>query len=477
MNKAAMERVSGAKALHFLSVAEAGRLVEMRALSPIDLVEAFLARIDAVDGQIHSYITVLAERARSAAKKAHAEIAAGRWKGPLHGIPFAVKDNYHVTGVPTTGGSRLMPGYIADDTSTIVGKLEQAGAILLGKLNTWEYGTGNGQVYHDLPYEVARNPWDLRRFTGGSSTGAGASVAAGTAMFALGSDTGGSIRLPAAACGLQGFKATYGLVSRAGCIPNCWSLDHTGPLCWTVEDSAIVLQAIAGYDKRDPSSAAVDLPDYRQSLQQGVKGLVVGVVRDLGPEGSALDAVNATAIDHAAKVLEGLGAIIRDVKLPAPLTHYRQSSWIINWSESLSIHEQDFMERNHLMGQALREKMMSGFTVRAVDYIAALRLRKSLAKATDALVRSCDVLLIANAFHIAPRFDEPDTVLLFTTETASSVFNITGHPALSLCTGFDPGGVPLNAQIVGRYFDEATVLKVAQAYESATPWRDRRPTL
>jgi aspartyl-tRNA(Asn)/glutamyl-tRNA(Gln) amidotransferase subunit A len=162
--------------------------------------------------------------------------------------------------------------------------------------------------------------------------------------------------------------------------------------------------------------------------------------------------------------------------LPAPLTHYRQTSWIINWSESLSIHEQDFMERNHLMGQALREKMMSGFTVRAVDYIAALRLRKSLAKATDALVRSCDALLIANAFHVAPRFDEPDTVPLFTTETASAVFNITGHPALSICTGFE-GGVPLNAQIVGRYFDEATVLRVAQAYESATPWRDRRPSL
>ena len=477
MNKPATAQHGDAKALHFLSVAEASRLIAARALSPIELVEAFLARIEAVDGQIHSYITVLAERARAAAKQAHVEIAAGRLKGPLHGIPFAVKDNYHVAGVRTTGGSRLMPDFIAADTSTIVRRLEEAGAILLGKLNTWEYGTGNGRVYHDLPYEVARNPWDLARFTGGSSTGAGASVAAGTAMFALGSDTGGSIRLPAAACGLQGFKATYGLVSRAGCIPNCWSLDHTGPLCWTVEDCAIVLQAIAGHDKRDPSSAPVTPPDYRQFLHQGVKGLVVGVIRDLGPEGAALDPANAVAIDAAANRLESLGAIIRDVILPAPLTHYRQTSWIINWSESLSIHEQDFMQRSHLMGQALREKMMSGFMVKAVDYIAALRLRKSLAKATDALVHSCDALLIANAFHVAPRFDEPDTVPLFTTETASSVFNITGHPALSICTGFDDGGVPLNAQIVGRYFDEATVLRVAQAYESATPWRDRRPNL
>jgi len=477
MNKLARGRDFDIGALHFASITDASRLIQTGALSSIELVEAFLARIDAVDGQLHSYITVLAEPARAAAKLADAEIKAGRWKGPLHGIPFAVKDNYHVTGVPTTGGSRLMADYIADDTSTIVGRLAQAGAILLGKLNTWEYGTGNGHVYHDLPYEVARNPWDLQRFTGGSSTGAGASVASGTAMFALGSDTGGSIRLPAAACGLQGFKATFGRVSRAGCIPNCWSLDHTGALCWTIEDSAIVLQTIAGYDSRDPSSSRTEVPDYRQSLHRGVTGLVIGVVSDFGPEGSALDAANAAAIEQAAKVLEGLGAIIREVTLPAPLTQYRDAARIINWAESFSIHEQDFLARNHLMGQALREKMMSGFMVRAVDYIAALRLRKSLAKATDALVRSCDALLLANAFHVAPRFDEPDSVQLFTSETASSVFNITGHPALSICTGFDGGGLPLNAQIVGRYFDETTVLKVAQAFESATPWRDRRPDI
>ena len=331
MNQATPPKSLVGKELHFLSVAEASRLIASRALSPVDLVEAFLARIEAVDGRIKSYITVLADRARAAARQAEAEIAAGKLRGPLHGIPFAVKDNYHLKGVRTTGGSRLMPDYVADTTSTIVARLEDAGAILLGKLNTWEYGTGNGGVYHDLPYEVARNPWDLECFTGGSSTGAGASVAAGTAMFALGSDTGGSIRLPAAACGLQGFKASFGLVSRAGCIPNCWSLDHTGPLTWTVEDSAIVLQAIAGYDKRDPSSAKVEIPDYRQSLHTGVKGLVIGVVRDLGPEGAALDASNAAAIEEMTKVLEVLGGVIKEVKLPASLTDYRQALRVINW--------------------------------------------------------------------------------------------------------------------------------------------------
>lgn len=463
--------------LHFLSVTEASRLIGSGALSPVVLVDAFLARIEALDAILKSYITVTAERARAAALVAEAEIKAGRWKGSLHGIPFAVKDNYYVDGIRTTGGSRLMLDHVSTTTATAVARLEAAGAILLGKLNTWEYGTGNGGVYHDLPFEVARNPWDLARFTGGSSTGAGASVAAGTAMFALGSDTGGSIRLPAAACGLQGLKATFGRVSRAHCLPNCWTLDHTGPLTWTVEDSAIVMQAIAGYDPADPSSADMPVPDYRKALHAGVKGLVIGFVRDLGPGGEALDPANATALDDAARLFEAQGAIIREVKLPAPLAHYRSVTKVINWAESYSIHEADFLERSALMGQALREKMMSGFTVRAADYLAATRLRRTLTEATDALVRSCDALLIAGAFHVAPRFDEPDTVPLFTADTATTVFNVTGHPAISVCTGFDQGGVPLNAQIVGRFFDEETVLRVAQAYESGTPWRQRRPAL
>ncbi|WP_084539666.1 amidase [Azorhizobium doebereinerae] len=477
MPSTAAEVSGAATPLHFLTVSEASRLIGSGRLSPVTLVEAFLARIDALDARLHSYITVTRERALTVAQAAEREIAAGRWKGPLHGIPFAVKDNYHVAGIPTTGGSRLMLDHVPSCTATAVARLEAAGAILLGKLNTWEYGTGNGGVYHDLPFPVARNPWDLECFTGGSSTGAGASVAAGTAMFALGSDTGGSIRLPAAACGLLGFKATFGRVSRAHCLPNCWTLDHTGPLTWTVEDNAIVMQAIAGHDPDDPSSADVPTPDYRKALHAGVKGLVVGFVRDLGPEGAALDAANAQALEDAARVLEQQGAIIREVTLPAPLAHYRTVTKVINWAESYSIHERDFLERSALMGQALREKMMSGFTVRAADYLAATRLRRTLVAATDALVRSCDALLIAGAFHVAPRFDAPDTVAPFTADTATTVFNVTGHPALTVCTGYDAGGLPLNAQIVGRFFDEATVLRVAQAYEAATPWRARRPAL
>ena len=472
MNKTAMTQQGDAKALHFLNVAQASRLIAMRALSPIELVEAFLARIDAVDGRIHSYITVLAERARAAAKKAHAEIAAGRWKGPLHGIPFAVKDNYHVAGVRTTGGSRLMPDYVADDTSTIVRRLEQAGAILLGKLNTWEYGTGNARVY--------RPSYGLRATPGISS--ALPRLLHGRRRFGCGrhgdvragSNTGGSIRLPAAhaAC-----KASRRLRSRqprrlhpsAGrsIIP----VRCAGRL--RMRDRAA---GDRGYDERDPSSAQVVPPDYRQLLHQGVKGLVIGVVRDLGPE--ARRSIRPMHRDRRGGEYAQKPWCHHSRRQTAGAAHTLPSDLLDHQLVGIALDPRTgFHGAQPFDGTGTGEKMMSGFMVKAVDYLAALRLRKSLAKTTDALVRSCDSLLIANAFHVAPRFDEPDTVPLFTTETASSVFNITGHPALSICTGFDQGGMPLNAQIVGRYFDEATVLRVAQAYECATPWRNRRPNL
>jgi len=302
-------------------------------------------------------------------------------------------------------------------------------------------------------------------------------VAAGTAMFALGSDTGGSIRIPAAACGLQGLKPTYGRVSRAHCIPNCWTLDHNGPLTWTVEDSAIVMQAIAGYDPDDPSSSSASVPDFQKGLHAGVRGLVIGVITDFGPGAPVPDAPIAAALEQAVRVLESQGAIIREVKLPVPLADYWNTTRLINWSECYSMHEADFLERSHLIGRALREKLMTGFSVRAADYLAAMRLRGKLIASTDAVIRGCDALLLPGTFHVAPRYDEPETLIPFTQDTAMVPFNLTGHPAMVICTGHDSRGLPLNAQIVGNHFCEATVLRVARAYESATPWRERRPEL
>lgn len=462
--------------LHHLTIAQAGGSIARRELSPVDLVEGLLDRIGAVDGRVHGYITVTAARARASAAEAEREIAAGRLRGPLHGIPFAVKDNYHVAGIRTTAASRLMLDHVPAVTATAIARLEAAGAILLGKLNTWELGTGSGAVKDDLPFPIARNPWDLERLTGGSSTGPAASVAAGTATFALGSDTGGSIRLPAAACGLVGLKPTYGLVSRAGCLPNCWSLDHNGPLTWTVEDAAIVLEAIAGFDRADPSSVQAPRSAYRANLDAGISGLTLGIVRDFGCEGEAWDPAQASAFDETIRVLRDLGAEIREVRLPAALTAYSHVMRIINWAETFSAHEQDFLERRHLMGESLRDKMMCGFLLRAADYIAALRHRRLLAGMTDDLIGTCDALVLPGAFHVAPPSSDPVAVPAYTADHACSVFNLTGHPAMVVCTGFD-GGLPLNAQIAGRAFGEETILRVAHAYERATAWRALRPVL
>jgi aspartyl-tRNA(Asn)/glutamyl-tRNA(Gln) amidotransferase subunit A len=463
--------------LFHLTVSQASRMIQRRELSPVELVDAFLDRISAVDDKVRSYLLVTADRAREQALQAQRDIAAGRYLGPLHGIPYAVKDNYYTRGLRTTAASRLLLDFVPDHDATAVRKLDAAGAIMLGKLNTWEYGTGNGGVYFDLPFEPARNPWDLSRFTGGSSTGAGAAVAAGTAMIALGSDTTGSVRLPAAACGLQGMKPTYGRVSRHGILPNCYTMDTPGPLTWTVEDSAIVLGVIAGRDSRDPASADRAVPDYLDGLNDGVAGMTVGVVRDVGAPPGAMDDANAAGLENMVEVLRGAGARIVDVVLPAPIAEYRNVTSVINWTESLSIHEEDFAHRASDMGYALRDKLMSGAMTRAVDYVAAQRRRRELADATDALVRSVDVLIAPCAFRVAPAFADDAAMRAYTRENACPPFNASGHPAMTVCTGYDTVGLPTNAQIVGRRFDEARVFQVARAYEQATPWRDRRPLL
>lgn len=464
-------------ALVRLTITEASRLIATRKLSPAELVDAYLARINAVDGVLHSYITVLDDRARAAARAAESEIMRGRWRGPLHGIPFAVKDNYHVRGVRTTGASRLMLDFVADETATAIEKLEAAGAILLGKLNTWEFGTGTGEVLPDLPFPLATNPWNTGRFTGGSSTGAGVATAAGTAMFALGSDTGGSVRLPAAATGVYGMKATYGLVSRAGILPNCWSLDVPGALSWTVEDNAIVTQAIAGFDARDPQSAERPIPDLRAGLHQGVAGLTIGVIRDLGPDAVAMEPDVAANFRKAEDALAAAGARMVEIALPAPLSRYKSVTSTINWAESLSIHEKDFMERSHLMGKALRDKMTSGFMVRAADYIAATRYRRDLALATDAVIRSCDAVLAPCTVITAPPFGGQARLVRFTAASATGIFNASGHPAMSVPTGFDADGMPTSAQVAGRLFDEAMVYRVSQVLQDALGARDIRPAI
>ncbi len=462
----------------FLSAAEAGRRIAAGTLSSAALVRHMLERIEALNGRLHTYITIVADRALDAARQADAEIAAGRHRGKLHGVPFAVKDNYSTAGIRTTAGSRLMLDTVPAVSAEAVLRLEAAGAVLLGKLNTWEYGTGNGGVYFDLPFPPARNPWDPACFTGGSSTGAGAAIAAGLACFTMGSDTGGSIRLPAAACGVIGLKPSYGRVSRAGMLPNCWSLDVAGPLCRTAEDAALVLGVLAGPDAKDEASRDVPVPDYAPGLDAGARGLTVGVIRDAGPDEVASPAQQA-ALAEAAALLAEAGAAIVPQLLPAPLATYRRANSLINWSESFSIHEADATERPHLMGRALRAKMMAGATVRAADYLAALRQRRLLAAEIEAMFGAVDVLLLPGTQAVAPPLAQAAAVVDFTRRSWMAPFSLSGHPALTFPAGFDAAGMPRNVQLVTRWFDEATLLRCAAALERAaqTAWPARQPAL
>ncbi|GAB3086173.1 amidase [Bordetella muralis] len=433
-------------------------------LRATDLLQSVLARIDEVDGVIYSYLRHDREAALAAAEAAAVRASQGRRIGPLDGIPFAVKDNIYTNGLATTGGSRVPQRHDPALHATLVARLQSAGAVLVGKLNTWEYGTGTGAVHFDLETPPARNPWDPRHFTGGSSSGSGAAVAAGTACFAIGTDTGGSVRLPAAACGVVGLKPTFGRISRHGVMPNCWSFDGPGPLTLTVEDACLVYETIAGHDAADPSSLACGVQPLLPALNDGVAGLRVGVVRRLDPADSVEPAIDE-ALNQACSVLRDEGAQVRDIQLPLAPADFRAIALPINRSESFSIHEQDYLEHRSLMGRALREKLEIGMYIRAADYLAALRQRRELVARMDALFSDVDVLLLPMTDRAAPALTDEQAVIDFTARSAGSPFSLTGHPAVSVPAGFNPGGLPLAVQLAAGFLQEARLMRTARVLE------------
>jgi aspartyl-tRNA(Asn)/glutamyl-tRNA(Gln) amidotransferase subunit A len=458
----------------FLTIAEAARLIEKRELSPVELTASRLARIEKLDGRLNSFIRVLADDARASAKAAEAEIVAGHYKGPLHGIPIGLKDIYETKGIPTTGHSKVMQDHIPAADAFSVSKLKNAGCVVMGKLATHEFAFGGPSF--DLPWPPARNPWNTDHAPSGSSSGTGAAVAAGLVLGGTGSDTGGSIRGPAALCGIAGIKPTYGLISRAGILPLAFSLDHAGPMAWTAEDCAIMLQAMAGHDPADPGSADRPIPDYRKALTGDVKGMRIGLVRHFYTRDNEANAATRDAIETAAKQLEDMGASLHEITV-SPLEEWTACGMIIMLAEAYAIHEDNLRRRFTDFGEIFRGRMAVAGLIAGVDYIQAVRRRRELVDEFDRAMAGLDILMTAASPSEAPRIDAVGKFAIFERPLLTMPFNVTGSPAMSVCCGYIESGLPLAFQITGKRFDDATVLRLADAYERATPWRDRRPSL
>jgi aspartyl-tRNA(Asn)/glutamyl-tRNA(Gln) amidotransferase subunit A len=389
-------------------------------------------------------------------------------------VPYALKDIYDTVGIRSTCHSKLRIDHVPAADSVVEEKFKAQGAVLLGKLATHEFALGGPSF--DLPFPPARNPWNPEHIPGGSSSGSGAAVAAGLVRMAMGSDTGGSIRGPAAYCGTVGLKPTYGLVSRRGVFPLSTTLDHCGPLSWTVEDSAIALQTIAGYDVLDPASVDIPIPNYLDGLDRGVEGLRIGLPRHFFAKAEDVSPEVITAIDRAVATLTKLGADVEEIKLP-DYDLFNACGRVIMYAEAYAIHEQDFQTRPLDFGLLTYLRMTLGAFVTATDLHQAMRLRRELSHAVNAKLKTYDALITASALVPAPAFADIPRDAPPSMPVQTMPFNITGNPAMSIPTGFSASGLPLSMQIVGRAFDEKTVLRIGAAFEAATGLSKRRPTL
>jgi len=461
------------KELDFLTISEASELIASRKLSPVALAEAKLKRIEALEPQLNAFITLTADRAIDDARKAEDAIMGGKYRGPLHGIPYGLKDIYCTKGILTTGHSKVCADYVPDFDATTVRKLDEGGGVLFGKLSTHEFAHGGPSF--DLPWPPARNPWKREHATGGSSSGSGVAVAAGFLMGAMGSDTGGSIRNPAALCGLVGLKPTYGLVSRYGVYANSFTYDHAGPLTWTVEDCAIMMQALAGHDPLDPASATNPVPDYRAALTGDIKGLRIGVIRHLYEEDTKVAPAVKDALEAAYDVLRSLGAMIEDVRI-RPAQDYYDVKIVSAESELYAVHEANLRSRPGDFGEDFLGRSLAAIFVRGSDYTQALRERRKMIAEMAPLYEKYDLFVTAGPGP-APRLDAWRTIQFWKSGSLTTPFNVTGGPALVQCIGYTEDGLPLSMQVVGKPFDDALVMRAAHAYEKATSWRARRPAL
>ena len=457
-----------------LTIAEAARQIAARSISPVELTRACLDRIEAVDGTLNAFIRVTPERALADAKAAEQRQMDGALRGRLDGIPIGHKDIYATAGIPTTAHSKLLQNWVPETDATTVRSLREAGTVMLGKLATHEFAFGGPSF--DLPWPPARNPWDVAHFTSGSSSGTGAAVAAGLILGGTGSDTGGSIRGPASLCGIAGIKPTYGLCSRIGILPLSYSLDHAGPLAWTVEDCAILLQAMAGHDPADPASVDRPVPDFAGGLGLGVRGLRIGIVRRWHERDRPVSSAVQAGIDRAAEIWRAAGAVISDVELPS-LQDFQAANFVILTAEAFSLHEPWMRERFHDYGDRLRSRMVFGGLFAATDYVQAQRFRRELCASTRAGARDVDLLLTAGAPAEAPRIDDVPRWDGLTQPSFTAPMNQTGWPAMCVPSGFGENGLPVAVQICAKPFEEAVLFRAAEVIERALSERSRRPVL
>ncbi len=452
---------------HELSIVEAGAALRDGSLTALALTESVLSQLEATEPLLNAYITPTLNLARAQASAADDLLRDGHDRGPLHGIPIALKDLVDTAGIPTTGGGGFLRDRVPDLDATVYTNLQAAGAVMPGKLNLHEFAFGTTSA--NPHYGAVCNPWDVSKSPGGSSGGSGASVAVGSSLGALGSDTGGSIRIPASLCGVTGLMGTYGRVSRTGVLPLSWTLDHVGPLTKTVEDAGLVLNAIAGYDPSDPGSADVPVTDCTESLVEGVDGIRIGIPRQMLWQGCEEDVIEhcEIAVDH----LRSMGAIVTEVEMPLQTDRPRGLTII---AEAAAYHEPWLRERRDEYGDIL-ERVEAGFAVSAVEYINDQRLRRKFIQETVEVLQQVDVLISPTCSRTAPLIEDGDPTAELARLTAP--YDVTGIPAISIPCGYDRNGMPIGLMIGGRHFDEATVCRVAHAYEQSTDWIMQRPEL
>ncbi len=461
-----------------LSIYELSRWIKSRDLSPVDVIEAHLARIETLNSKLGAFITVCGEEALQAAKVAEGEISRGHFRGPLHGIPFGAKDIFDTAGILTTHGSSFYRENVPAEDAESIRRLKEAGAILIGKCNTHEFATGT--TTKNPFFGNSRNPWNPEMIPGGSSGGSAAAVASFICPAATGSDTGGSIRGPAALCGVVGLKPTYGLVSLRGVYPNVTSLDHAGPLARSARDCGLFLQGMAGYDPLDPVSVDRTVPDFCDEIEEGVKGLRLGICEDF--MATDIDAVVTKAFEEAVKVLVQLGAQIEEVRF-TEMERLMKARVIISRAELFSVHRERFANHPEGYGEDTRERIEAGREIRLDEYIWARREKELIRRSILDLFHSVDAFLTPTCPCVTGSIDTEvvkvngqERSLRFISGPLTSSHTFTGVPAIAVPSGFSPDGLPVSLQILGPPWGESLLLRIAHAFEEATPEiRNRRP--